>query len=173
MWDMKEYINGWIKDLYPYVLVILIVILIRIFIITPVRVNGSSMEPTLYDKEVLILEKFNRFYDRFDVIVLNYKKEKLVKRVIGLPGEHIEYKDNILYVNGVKVSEDFINDETLDFDLRQLDFNIIPDDYYFVMGDNRNNSTDSRYIGLINKNNIVGTVRIIVYPFDRFGLIKE
>lgn len=160
-----------ILEMIPYAIVILLVILIRTFIVTPVRVNGSSMLPTLVDGEFLLLEKFNNKYNRFDIIVLNHNNEKLVKRVIGLPGEFVEYKNNKLYINNQEIEEEITSLETYDFSIEELGYTKIPKDCYFVMGDNRQNSTDSRYIGLINKKNIVGEVNIRVFPFTKFGYI--
>jgi signal peptidase I len=166
-----EVVKKIIMELIPYVIVVLLVILIRTFIVTPVRVNGSSMLPTLIDGEFLLLEKFNNKYNRFDIIVLDHKGEKLVKRIIGLPGEFVEYKNNKLYINNEEVKEEISSLETYDFSIEELGYTQIPKDYYFVMGDNRQNSTDSRYIGLIHKEDIVGEVNIIVFPFTRFGYI--
>ncbi len=154
------------KELLPYIVIILSVVLIRTYIITPVQVRGSSMYPTLKNNEILILKKFDKSYKRFDIVVVNYNNEKLIKRIIGLPGEKIEYKNNKLYINGKKINYDFTtNTTTDDFDLEEL-FNIkkIPNDSYFVMGDNRNNSTDSRMIGCINKKNITGVVGMSIFP---------
>ena len=88
-----------IKKIYPYVIVILVVVLIRSFIVTPAIVDGQSMEDTLYDKNIVILNKLDyKLNDikRFDVVVLKYNGEKLIKRVIGLPGEHVEFKNGSL-----------------------------------------------------------------------------
>jgi signal peptidase I len=166
-----ERIKKWAIELIPYALIIILVLLIRTFFYTPVRVNGSSMQPTLYDGDYLILEKFDIRIDRFDIIVLNYQKERLVKRVIGLPGEHVKYHDNKLYINDELVTENIDDLETFNFELQDLGFDYIPEDYYFVMGDNRENSTDSRYIGLISKDNIIGKVRFQVFPITNFGSI--
>ena len=87
-----------IKELIPYILIITLVILIRTFIITPVRVDGPSMEDTLENGDILLLQKFNDNYQRFDIVVLNYNNEKLVKRIIGLPGEKVAFIDNKLYI---------------------------------------------------------------------------
>ena len=92
----KERIKKIIKDVYPYVIVVLVVVLIRTFIITPAIVDGDSMEPTLNDNNIIILNKLDyRLNDikRFDIVVVNWNGEKIVKRVIGLPGEHVEYKN--------------------------------------------------------------------------------
>lgn len=160
-----------LKECIPYIVIILIVVLIRTFIVTPVFVNGTSMVPTLQHNEVLLLKKYDHSYLRFDIVVLKYNGEKLVKRVVGLPGEHIKYENNVLYVDGKVVEESFLDDHTSDFDIVSLGVTKIPDDYYFVMGDNRNNSTDSRSIGLVSKKQIVGTTNFALFPFNKFGSI--
>lgn len=163
-----------IKELYPYVIIIVVVVLFRTFIATPVRVDGDSMKSTLYNNEILILNKLDKSYNRFDVVVIKYKKEKLVKRIIGLPGENIKYKDNELYIDDKKI-EDIETSRTANFSLKEL-YNIdkIPQGYYFVMGDNRGNSTDSRdyRVGLIKESNIIGTTSIRLFPFNKIGKFK-
>lgn len=165
-----------IKELIPYVIIIVIVVLIRTFIVTPVQVDGISMYPTLKDNEILLLKKYDKDYKRFDIVVLKYKNDKLIKRIIGLPGEHVKYINNKLYVNDKLVKENFSkNTETDDFDISYLlneEETKIPDNMYFVVGDNRDNSTDSRIIGLINKEDIEGTVDFALFPFNKFGKIK-
>ena len=170
-----EKFKSFIKEVVPYLVIILVVLLIRTFIITPVQVRGSSMEPTLKNKEILILKKYDKSYKRFDIVVLKRGREKLIKRVIGLPGESIEYKNSKLYVDGKEVKEPFkTNTDTRDFSFDEL-FGIgikVPSDSYFVMGDNRNNSTDSRMLGFINKKDIEGTIGIALFPFNKFGKVK-
>lgn len=165
-----------IKELIPYVIIIVTVVLIRTFIVTPVQVDGISMYPTLKDNEILLLKKYDKDYKRFDIVVLKYKNDKLIKRIIGLPGESIKYVDDKLYVNDKLVEENFSkNTETDDFDISYLlneEETKIPDNMYFVVGDNRDNSTDSRIIGLINKEDIEGTVDFALFPFNKFGKIK-
>jgi len=105
-----------IKELIPYIVIILVVVLIRSFIITPIKVNGDSMVPTLKDSEILLLKKYDHTFERFDIIVFTYNESRLIKRVIGLPGEYVEYKNDELYVNGKKVKEKFTkNSKTKDF----------------------------------------------------------
>ena len=158
-----------IKELVPYVIITLIVLFIRMYIVSPVRVDGNSMYPTLNNREFLLLTKFDHSYERFDIVVLKYNKQKLVKRVIGLPGETVEYKNNKLYINGKVIEEEFKLFETKDFNIAELGYDVIPEDYYFVVGDNRNASLDSRRIGLIHRKDIEGTINISI---SRFRIVK-
>ena len=163
-----------IKELIPYVVIILLVILIRTFIVTPVTVSGDSMDPTLKDKEVLILNKLDKSYKRFDIVVIKYGKERIIKRVIGVPNDNIKYKENKLYVNGQEVKENFKHGTTDDFTLEGItyqQYDKIPNGYYLVLGDNRQRSYDSRMIGLISKKDIVGVARIRLFPFSKIGSI--
>lgn len=171
----KERIKKIIKNVYPYVIVVIVVVLIRTFIITPAVVDGKSMEPTLSDNNVIILNKLDyklNDIERFDVVVVDWNGEKLVKRVIGLPGEHVEYKNNELYVDGFKTEEDFNHATTADFKLETIGYLTIPGDKYFVVGDNRENSTDSRYIGLIDKEDILGSVDLRIFPLNKINKVK-
>ena len=164
-----------LKELYPYIIIVVVVVLFRTFIATPVRVNGDSMDDTLKNGDILILNKLNHNYKRFDIVVINKKvngvKTKLIKRVIALPGESISYKNNVLYIDG-KELEDVAIPRTGNFTLKGL-YNIdkLPKDTYFVMGDNRGNSSDSRdfRIGLIKKDEVVGTTKIRLFPFTKIG----
>ena len=174
---MKEKVKNIIKKLYPYVVIVIVVVLFRTFIATPVRVDGSSMDSTLKNGDILILNKLDKSYERFDVVVINAKidgkNSKLVKRIIGLPGDNIEYEYNELYINGKKI-EDVATARTSDFSLSDLyDVEKIPDDYYFVMGDNRIYSRDSRdyTVGLIKKEDIVGTTTIRLFPFNKIEML--
>lgn len=162
-----------LRELLPYVIIVLVVVLIRTFIMTPVQVDGASMYPTLEDKEILILKKYDHSFERFDVIVFDYKGSRLIKRIVGLPGETIEYKNNKLYVNGKSVAENFDrNADTEDFKLEDIGYDVIPEGKYFVMGDNRTNSTDSRIIGLVDEDQIKGSTNLSIFPFDKMGTIN-
>ena len=150
-----------IKDLVPYLIIIVSIIFIRTFIVTPVKVDGTSMVPTLTNNEILLLNKIDKSYNRFDVIVFKYNNTKLVKRIIGIPGDTIEYKDNKLYINGKYIKENFKHKDTSDFTYST----VIPENSYYVLGDNRVNSLDSRIIGLVEKEKIEGTVNLSILPF--------
>lgn len=163
-----------IKEIIPYIAIILIVVLIRSFIITPVRVDGSSMEPTLKEGEILILKKYDNSFERFDIIVFNHNNNRLIKRVIGLPGDYVEYKNDKLYINGKHVKENFVRKSTTsDFKLEDIDLKKVPKNCYFVMGDNRNNSTDSRIIGAVCKKQIKGSTNFSLFPLNDFGKINN
>lgn len=156
-----------IMEWLSYIIVIIIVILIKLFIVTPIKVNGPSMNDTLHNNDVMILNEISYKFsgiNRFDIVVVKLKDEYIIKRVIGLPGEKIMYKDNQLYINGKKVKEDFNHADTND--IEELE---IPIDKYFVLGDNRVNSTDSRIIGPVSIKDIKGTTSMTIYPFSRFG----
>jgi len=156
-----------IRESLPYIIIIIVVVLVRSFIVTPVRVSGTSMYPTLNNGEILLLNKLDKDYERMDIVVFDYNKERLIKRVIGLPGERVEIKENIIYINDVAIEDYDANVETKDYQLNIT----IPDGYYFVLGDNRFNSIDSRYIGLISEDELIGTAAIRLFPFTKFGNI--
>lgn len=163
--------KNFIKSIIPYVVILIVVVLIRTFIITPIQVDGESMYSTLSDNEILLLKKYDKSYDRFDVIVFDYNGSKLIKRIIGMPGDNVRYKDNKLYINGKYVEEKFLtnNQITNDFKLKEIGYNKIPKGYYFVLGDNRTNSTDSRIIGLVSSDDISGITDLAIFPFNKIG----
>ena len=161
-----------VKVLLPYIIIILVVLFVKAFIVTPIKVNGESMYPTLEEGDIMILNKTAYYFnkpERFDIVVVNMPDEYLIKRVIGLPGEHIEYKDNTLYVDGKKVKENFKHGVTDDFNIEELGSDTIPLNTYLVLGDNRENSLDSRELGFIREDQLLGRTSLIILPFNRIG----
>ncbi len=161
--------NKKLKEIIPYIIIVVVVILIRTFLVTPARVDGESMENTLYNGEIVLLNKIDlktEGLNRFDIVVFKYNKDLLIKRVIGLPGETVEYKDNELYINSKKLDVPFEFEYTKDFKYE------VPESEYFVLGDNRDNSKDSRYFGSIKLKAIKGKVKIILFPFKRIGKVR-
>lgn len=158
-----------IKELIPYLFIILIVVTIRTFIVTPIIVRGESMVPTLQGGEVMLLKKYDIKYERFNIVVINKNVEgdNLIKRVIGLPGEKIRYKNNKLYINDEIIDDVYANGNTGNFQEITLD-----KDEYFVMGDNREISLDSRSLGVIKKEEIEGKVGLVLFPFNKIGFVK-
>ena len=164
--DIKEFI----KDSLKYLIVIATVFFIALFVVSFEQVVGPSMKGTLNAGDVTIVNKLVykfRTIKRNEIVSINQKDKIMVKRVIGLPGEHIEYKDNKLYVNGSLVLENNISVETKDFKLEDIGYETIPKDMYFVLGDNRTNSSDSREFGLVKKDEIIGKIVMRVYPFSK------
>ena len=154
------------KEFLPYIIIIIVVVSIRMFIITPVRVNGDSMNPTLKSNQIMLLNKVTK-PKRFNIVVIDLPSERLIKRVIGLPGETIEVVDNVILINGEEIADLYGDGMTYDFGSITLE-----SDEYFVMGDNRENSKDSRFYGPFKKKNIEGKTNIIIYPFNSFGFVK-
>ncbi len=157
-----------IKD---YVYIVLIVVLIRTFLVTPAAVSGSSMESTLNNHDLVIINKLVyriKPIERFDIVVVNNEEDndRIIKRLIGLPNETIEYKDNKLYINGELIETKLSFKDTDDFKVETKD------DEYFVLGDNRPVSKDSRILGSFSKKDIIGRVGIRFYPFDKVGYVK-
>lgn len=165
-----------IKEILSYVFIILLVIVIRVFIFDPVRVDGPSMDSTLEDGQVLILNKFiyrKEDIKRYDIVVIKRDNgEKIIKRVIGLPNETIEIKDNKVYANGKLLDSSFTSSISEDFDISEVGFEKVPGDSYFVLGDNREISLDSRVLGPIKKEKILGKASIRIWPVNKIGSVK-
>lgn len=157
-----------IKEIIPYIVIVLVVVLIRTFIITPVRVDGDSMKNTLKNGDILLLYKLGSI-NRLDIIVLDEEKdnEKIIKRVIGLPGETVAIKKGKIYINDKVIDDEYAYGETSDYDKVTLE-----DDEYFILGDNRLISKDSRYFGSIKKSEIKGKIVFRLFPFTKIGTVQ-
>lgn len=159
-----------IKEAIPYLVIIIVVVLIRMYVVTPVIVVGDSMVPTLEEKQILLLNKINYKFneiERYDVVVIKVGKSEIIKRVIGLPGENIEYRNNTLYIDGHEEKSEY-NFDTDDFNLESIcNCDKIPQDKYLVLGDNRMVSSDSRIIGLIDKEDILGRTKVSIWPMKK------
>lgn len=141
------------------------------YVIQPTKVDGISMEETLYSDDILLIDRLTyRFAkpNRGDIIVFPYSMDEYyVKRIIGLPGEAIQIIDGLVYIDGEPLKEPYIANATEDSGVA-FEPVLLTQDQYFVMGDNRNHSTDSRsnYIGPIEKSDIIGKVMARIYPFS-------
>ena len=153
-------------ELLPYVIIVVVVLLIKTFVVAPIRVNGASMDNTLKNKDIMLLDKISyRFEDikRFDIVVVKHNNDYLIKRVVGMPGEKIMAKDNEIYINDKKIKSDFEYSYTEDFEA------FVPEGNYFLLGDNRVVSLDSREFGSFGKEDILGKTSLVIFPFNRFG----
>ncbi len=139
-------------------------------------VDGQSMENTLHDEENLLVEKLSYKFgnpNRYDIIVFypygrEIEDEYYVKRVIGLPGETVQIKDSVIYINGNALEDGYLKEPIEDPGVASEEI-LLSDNEYFVLGDNPQESCDSRDIGPIEGNNIEGRVIFRMYPFDKFG----
>lgn len=174
-----------VKELLSLIIYIGLVVLLCYFVINFVgcrsRVDGSSMNPTLEDGDNLWVDKLSyRFGNpkRFDVIIFNYDEDTTyVKRIIGLPGETVRIdQDGHIFINDQLLKENYGKEVILPTNLgRASQPVVLGEDEYFVLGDNRNNSQDSRWadVGNVNRKDIVGKVILRIYPFSKFGTIKK
>lgn len=160
------------RDALKYIIVALVILLLFLFVVGIQQVKGPSMEPTFVEGQVILTNKLiYRFskIKRKDIVIVSIKDKYMIKRVIGLPGEKVEYKDNKLYINGVRYEEKFIDTSkviTEDFSTN----GVIPDGKYLVLGDNRQNSQDSRDYGFVSKKDIVGKAWIRFWPLNKIKL---
>ncbi len=158
--------KSFIREWGPFIIVLILIIIIKMFVITPIKVNGDSMNPTLKDGNIMMLNmadyKINGL-KRFDIVVLKKDNEYLIKRVIGLPGEEVKYKNNKLYIDGELIKEDYTRKKAIDID------EVVPEGKYFVLGDNRPSSYDSEEFGAIDKKYIKGKTKLVLLPFKNFG----
>lgn len=178
-----------VLDLVRIVLICFVCVFICVnFLFKPVRVEGESMHPTLQNEEYGFSNVFSALmndFGRFDVVVVNAEKtnhDNWVKRIIGLPGETIEYKDDQLYIDGKKVKEPFLNKNYVNAQKKALNSNrftenfgpiVLGEDEYFLMGDNRNVSHDSRAVGAFKTSDLVSKSVLVIYPFDKIGLVNN
>ena len=177
----QEKVSSVVRTVLFYVCIfILLWKVVPKFVVERISVKGFSMEDTLHDKEQLIMEKISYKFGepkRFDIVILMpYGKdidEHYVKRVIGLPGETIEIKEGLIYINGKLLKEDYGKEIILDGGVASEPISLCEDEY-FVMGDNRNDSGDSRDegIGPIKKELIEGKVVFRIWPLNKLGLIN-
>ncbi|WP_066056601.1 signal peptidase I [Robertmurraya korlensis] len=168
----KKEVYSWVKSI---VFALIVAIICRNFLFSPAIVYGESMLPTFQEHDRLLLSKVSEI-QRFDLVVFNApdSDERYIKRVIGLPGDIVEVKDDTLYINGKQIEEPYLEDIkkdllfdklTGDFTLEELTGEaVVPEGTLFVMGDNRLHSKDSRFFGPIPISSLIGEVKLQIYP---------
>ncbi len=165
-----------------FILIIAFILILKLYVFSSNPVVGDSMNPTLSDEDVVLTDRqFFHLYgiDRYDVVIfevkdefsLTDKKDMYIKRIIGLPGDTIRITNGILYINEVeaKANDDI---KALNFVTEDVESIVIPDNHYYVLGDNRNNSSDSRYLGPIHVDRIKGVVLFRYRPLSDFRWLK-
>jgi signal peptidase I len=170
--SFREELRSWARDLLVAVAMAAVII---VFLYQPVKVEGTSLVPLLSDQERIFVNKFVYRFEpisRGDVVVFWYPldhSKSFIKRVVGLPGESVEIREGRLYVDGKLLFQQYVPSEYLDTSssgpLR------VPSDSYFVMGDHRSSSNDSRVFGPVPRDAIYGKAVFAYWPFDRFGTI--
>lgn len=150
------------------VLVIIFAICLRLFVLNTIRVDGPSMEPTLYTGEYVMINKLSTLFglpDRYKVVVCKFvgQNRNFIKRVVALPGETVEIKEGEVYVNGAPLADDIYGDGLRPTDMERI---TVPDECVFVMGDNRDNSSDSVVYGAVPRDLIEGVAFCVIWPLD-------
>ncbi len=183
MAQKKNELWEWIKALF---IAVLLAAGIRYFLFAPIVVDGLSMMPTLHDQDRMIVNKLSYKIgepERFDIVVFHAPENKdYIKRVIGLPGDHIEYKNDTLYVNGEAYEEPYLEEykqQVIDGPLTEpftleekIGRETVPEGHLFVMGDNRRFSKDSRHIGTVPLEEVLGKTSIVYWPIQDIRIVE-
>jgi len=165
-------LKSWSRDI---LLAFCIAIFIVIFIVQPVKVEGTSMQPRLTDQDRIFVNRFiYRFQDinRGDVVVFWYPRDRsksFIKRVVGIPGDRVEIRAGVVYVNDARVNEPYLNPAYRDY--KSFRSVVVPLGHYFVLGDHRNSSNDSRVWGFVAHDLIYGKAVFSYWPVSRLGLV--
>ena len=170
------------RELLEYVIMIASVVVITLlftrFIAVRSVVDGNSMNPLLHDQDNLIVEKVSYYFhdpERFDIIVFKLKNENThyIKRIIGLPGETVQVIDGYVYVNGEKLEDDIYGNEVMENAYRAKDPIVLGENEYFVLGDNRNHSNDSRSIGPVSRSQFLGKAWVRFWPLNAITSLND
>lgn len=166
-------LKSWFRDIF---FAFAIAIFIVVFVVQPVKVEGTSMQPRLLDQERIFVNRFiYRFRDvqRGDIVIFWYPRDRsksFIKRVLGIPGDVVEIRQGVVYVNGVRAVEPYLVPEFRDF--RSFGKTTVPPGHYFVLGDHRNSSNDSRSWGFVEQHLIYGKAIFSYWPVSRVGIVQ-
>lgn len=183
---MDSKVKGFMKSTAEIVAIVATTFLVFTYVVKPINIEGSSMKPTIFDKDLAMVDAIGLKQNgvkRFDIVIVESERlnSNLIKRVIGLPGETIEFKNDQLYVNGNYTPEPFLDQTFMETskletnkDYFTSDFKItLMDDEYFVMGDNRLHSEDSRALGPFKRDDFMGKNGFVIFPFNHFGWLNN
>lgn len=181
--DKEDGKKSFLKEFLVYaVIIVLCVTAVPKYVIQRTEVQGDSMNDNLINEENLLVEKVTYHFkdpDRFDIVTFypqgRKEDEYYIKRIIGLPGERIQISGNTIYINGEVLKEDYGKEPMMDAGIAEEEIKL-GDDEFFVLGDNRNHSMDSRdgeAVGVVKKKNIDGHAILRIYPFSRFGTLNQ
>lgn len=179
---IKRAVGAVFDFLQGIVVVLAIMVMIYLFVMSPQEINGASMEPTFHNGEYILTNKIvYKIQDpqRGDIVIFKSPKNKeidYIKRIIGLPGDTVGLRNNTLYVNGQPVKEPYLTPGITIFGgsyLAEGEEIIVPVGLYFVAGDNRSHSSDSREFGPIPKEDIIGQAILRYWPFSEFGMVSR
>ena len=170
--ETKKAIREILSWVAVFAAAILVAALIQFFVLEPLRVDGQSMSQTLIHNEFILVSKADYWQQepqRLDVVICRYpgREDTYVKRVVGIPGDTVEVRQEMVLVNGTALHEDYI---TYPADYHFGPVTLLQDEY-FILGDNRIHSTDSHIIGPIKRDAILGRVRLVIYPLDKIRTI--
>ncbi len=163
----------WLRDL---ILSLLLAFVVIVFLYQPVQVEGTSMMPELYNHERIFINKLVYRFEpihRFDIVVFRYPLDpsrSYIKRVVGLPGEWVSIQDGVVFINGKPLKEPFIPEEYLDHENSPLVY--VSANHYFVLGDHRDDSNDSRVWGTVPRRDIYGKAVFVYWPLREMGVLN-
>lgn len=173
--DKLLHFLDWLRT---FLFIILIGLFISLFVIQRNTISGPSMEPTLQNNDQIFVEKISKYFkiERGDIVTIDEAEDDhphnlLIKRVIGLPGEKIEINNGVVYINDQELMEEYLPNGVVTTANPEMEHSseILGEDEYFVLGDNRSVSKDSRRLGPVHKDQIIGKLLVRFYPFDSIG----
>lgn len=182
MEKLKKVVAAVFDFLQGIVVIMAILVMVYLFIMSPQEINGASMEPNFYNGEYILTNKVSYkigLPTRGDVVIFKSPRNKdidYIKRVIGLPGDEVELRDSTFFVNGLEVEEPYIPEGTYTYGgsyLQEDSSIVVPEGMYFVVGDNRQHSSDSREFGPIPLEDFIGQAFLRYFPFDRAGVLPH
>lgn len=182
MSDTQKLLKNFIVDATEILIISAAVIALAwVFLVEPLEVSGDSMAPTLHNKEQIVVEKVSMNFSELkhgDIVVFNSPENEnmlVIKRLIGLPGDTVTIREGHVYLNNTQLDEPYLDSEitTKGKEIEEAQLVKVPSDAYFVLGDNRDNSMDSRDFGLVKMDKLVGKAVLVYYPFENIRVLKE